>query len=156
MKESELKEHEREALKVYRTHNEDAINPWGHLYQFGKEIAKKLEPELKPVDMSVLMGSGIDCVFSNFNNFRAQRIGSLTGISSDFYYCGVREKGYEYCKPRMNYWFSAENFEDVDGLMKSLAAAGFSVSKKLYGGLKTQSFMIKDLQDGFCWPWVVE
>ena len=60
MKESELKEHERHALKIYRRW--DSISyatlEARSLYQFGKEIAEKLEPELKPVDMSVLVNSG--------------------------------------------------------------------------------------------------
>ena len=163
MKESELKEHERIALNCYRLFEKQKkdgmlskTSKTGALYKFGKEIAEKLEPELKPVDMSALVNSGIDCVFSDTD------IGELSGIEPSCYYAYENARNgsrHSTAKPRMKYWFSAENFENPEGLVEKLERSGFGVSKKLYGtmrDLKLQSFMIKGLQDGYCWPWEVE
>lgn len=163
MKESELKEHELLALNCYRLFEKQKkdvmlsnTSKTGALYQFGKDIAEKLEPELKPVDMSVLVNSGVDCVFAG------KHVGGLVVISESKthpYKNDLNDVRHRKCKPRMNYWFSAENFKDVKDLVKKLEEAGFEleiISKTIYGYTTITAFMIKDKKANRCWPWEVE
>lgn len=165
MKESELKDYERHALEIYRHFSRKDVEPTfstmrktKSLYEFGKEIAEKLEPELKPVDMSVLVNSGIDCVFWDWHG--REYMDFLIKIGKGDATFGS-SKGLEpKCKPRMNYWFSAENFDDTFNLIDRLEKAGFVLGKSYLrlddGDLHLKAFKIKGLQDGCCWPWEVE
>jgi len=171
MKESELKEHERIALNCYRLFEKQKkdgmlikTSKTGELYKFGKEIAEKLEPEIKPVDMSVLVNSGIDCLFSMRVGFDNSPVMCHLKCISPNGFTSEDDLLWNYCKPRMNYWFSTENFKNVKGLMGKLEEAGFELEvmyKTIYimGSdyiTAITAFTIKGLQDGYCWPWEVE
>lgn len=140
-------------------------------YNVGKAIAEQLKPKLKPVDMSVFIGSGIDCEFSN--NLVEFAIAYLKKIKEPNYPYVFRNAGWTYCKPRMDYWFSPLNFIDAGLIIGELRLAGFKVDVEYYykdvvhasgnwgasGGVEPAgilSFKISGLQDGYCWPWEVE
>ena len=162
MKESELKVHERHALSIYRQVEKSAPRfttiSAESLYQFGKEIAEKLEPELKPVDMSMLIGSGVDCAFSDdLRDLDTEEAFAFLGKvnQESMRFLTTENYPFNYCKPRMNYWFSADNFDDVDDLLTRLNKAGFEIIlKSTADGIV--SFMIKDKKADRCWPWEVE
>ena len=64
-------------------------------------------PAKKPVDLSVLIESGIDCEFSNTPGFEIKRVGLVTIQHGMHYGCNARSKMYSFCRPRMNhihYW----------------------------------------------------
>ena len=103
--------------------------------------------------MSVLVNSGIDCVFSDdLKDLDTEESFALLGkINQESRrFLTTENYPFNYCKPRMNYWFSAENFNDVDKLADSLFVTGFHV---LQG---RDAFMIEGLQDGYCWPWEIK
>jgi len=107
--------------------------------------------KVTPVDMSVLVGSGIDCEFWGLKG--ANYNGQLVCITDapEYKYRSLGDF-WDRCKPRMNYWFSAMNFRDADKLVKELRAAGFAVEQTYTTG-PTIEFRITGLADDRCWPW---
>lgn len=63
----------------------------------------RVRPQLKPVDLSVLIESGIDCEFWEEEN--KVWVGKLTEIMPCDYSVYKTESGfYNFCRPRMNHW----------------------------------------------------
>lgn len=142
-------------------------------YNIGKAITESLKPKLKPVDMSVLIDSGVYCRFSNHEGSLDEKgFNSLLKICnpSTSYLYQSNQSTYRFCKPRTDYWFSAVNFTDVEKLIDRLHDAGFKVTVNrimvsygesfIGGGVSPggiNAFKIEpELRDGFCWPWEVE
>ena len=155
MKKSELKEHEKIAYKFYLEYTKGDIRTYPQaraLVEFGKEIAEKLGSELKSVDMSVLVDSGVDCVFDECNIAALHEI-----VEADPVYTYVCDKDnfHKHCKPRMDYWFSTLNFGGSRTIVNFLRDAGFNIEEKLYPGCicAIEAFKITGLKDGYCWPW---
>lgn len=91
MKRSELSWYQNEALIAKemsdKSENEIPQGIWAFkaLAEFGKDIAEQLESELEPVDMSVLVDSGIDCVFEMDDQVCMSAIGVLSAIMENEY-----------------------------------------------------------------------
>jgi len=114
-----------------------------------------MPPKVTPVDMSVLVGSGIDCEFWDEGELKI--LGALNGfekssVTTRNYYIDMTGTLFELCKPRMGYWFSAMNFKDADKLVKELRAAGFA-GEQTYTTGPTIEFRITGIADDRCWPW---
>ena len=127
----------------------------------GADILQALTPKKKPVDMSVLVDSPIDCVF-----WTSEETSNLIGeycrpYKGDYFIAG--HGTFKYCKPRMNYPFSYDLLENsidrIQGFIVNLQMSGFNVDhftaliddEKAYG-----SFRITGLQKNRCWPWECE
>ena len=108
-----------------------------------------MPPKVTPVDMSVLVGSGIDCEFWDLKGVGYN--GQLVGITNAPEYRSLGDF-WDRCKPRMGYWFSAMNFKDADKLVKELRAAGFA-GEQTYTTGPTIEFRITGLALNRCWPW---
>lgn len=123
-------------------------------------LSKTIKSKLKPVDMSVLVGSGVDCVFCDCKDFKGMefhysmldKIKLPEKSALDTLYVSYNNVPWFYCKPRMNYWFSFHNFEVSTPLIRrDLHDAGFDADLDA----KDFSFIINGLREGYCWPWEV-
>lgn len=115
----------------------------------------RVKPTLTPVDMSVLVASGIDCEFSDSLFEGVPLIGSLTADCGDHY---VSDCGQEWgaFRPRMDHWHSLRNLAERDGwipgttdAVHALRCAGFDVDQSSDG----QHLRFNGAQDGRCYPW---
>ena len=108
-----------------------------------------MPPKLVPVDMSVLVGSGINC---EFWDLKGVYVGQLVGITDapEYRYRSL-DDFWARCQPP-GYWFSAMNSRDVNALIIKLRNAGFDVDRTHTGG-PTVEFRITGLADDRCWPW---
>lgn len=132
-------------------------------WRAGEKLKQALNP--KPVDMSVFVDSPIDCVFFRGVNRDGDpinvRMGNLKSVSDTWRpYCRSEYPNgeYEYCKPRINYWFSVDLFAsgcDCGKSIESLESAGFEVDANYFDGYM-RSFKITGLRDGYIWPWECE
>jgi len=109
-----------------------------------------IEPAKTPVDLSVLVNSGVDCEFWDGNE-DIKFFGMLNNIISDEKYRYIdREESWPYCQPRMNHWMSPLN--DQKGRMWDLLReAGFAVETRDY-----YAYRITGVQEGRCMPWEEE
>ena len=115
------------------------------------------KPTKKPVDMSVLINSDIDCVFGD------REIGYLSKERryqdcTDFH--SAKGDIWIECKPRMNHWFMTENLTRCPHrLVSELWEAGFTVTKERFTskpGRDHVIFCITGLKAGYDWPWLIE
>jgi hypothetical protein len=104
-----------------------------------------MPPKLVPVDMSVLVGSGIDC---EFWDLKGVCNGQLVGITDAPEYRSL-DDFWDRCNPRMNYWFSCKNFKSSFTIVKNLEIAGFVVESCM----SFTHFQITGIADDRCWPW---
>lgn len=129
----------------------------------------RIKPKLKPVDMSVLIASGIDCEFTSRSDKSHWYIGKLRSIDS-FYY-PTWNAPHIYCHPRMNHihaWQGGEcplpeGFRVRAFLRKK--GAGIDGKEVSLGKLEWNhedcrgdiiGFEVLGLDEGYCWPWEVE
>ena len=138
---------------------------WGNT-QFGPNVTSKQElwrvvpsNHRVPVDMSVLINSGIECEFWNdywMDESNHRTLSYLTSLSvKDFILgecyvsSGWGDAVYTCCQPKLNHWFSFRNFDNLNKVISGMTRAGFDVSvdDEYY------AFQIKGLQEGHCWPW---
>ena len=96
---------------------------------------------MKPVDLSVLIDSGIDVDDKDMRDVYY----NPTHFSVDLY---IERRS----KPRMDYWFSEKNFEYPGELVWALGNAGFAVEESH----DASDFQITGLLPGYCWPWELE
>ena len=110
----------------------------------------RVRPTLKPVDMSVLIGSGIDCEFSDGDNWRpwSSLLGKIEGGRFFPQHSGFQAFGT--CRPRQDYWHSLLNCSKM--LCSQLASAGFDITKDC----EHYSVLIHGTADDYCYPWAVE
>lgn len=138
----------------------------------------RIKPELKPIDLSVLIDSGIDCEFSNPAPYIGRTIGVLKTINpiqvGDRIYLGnVSGSGglndYARCKPRMNHWHAWPGGECplpegflVEILMRDGTGRGIQEHpNNLYwshdnGKPDIIAFKVIGTADTHCMPWEVE
>ena len=144
----ELKRKAVDLVLINYTSIADWVKIWGDLE--GEILAT--QQTKKPVDMSVLVDSGVLCVFSDSHNLKLK--GFLLQISHETYALD-NFTTWKYCRPLYGHWHSAKNFGDVEGFIAKLVDAGFCVgTDKCYG--VTEHFRIIGLQDGYCYPWESE
>lgn len=147
----ELKKRAIEFLVVM--HDQDAVDGrFVGFFSLIKEILASQQTK-KPVDMSVLVDSGVLCEFSHNAPFVNSSKGFLISIKNEKY----NPVEWEYCRPLYGHWHSARNFDDVAGLLQSLSEAGFDVEIELERELNTyiEHFRIIGLQPNYCMPWEV-
>lgn len=126
----------------------------GESIQIGDEILASQQIK-KPVDISVLVDSGVLCEFSSGAGFAHPTMGFLDDMGYKLY---RREEFYEYryCRPLFGHWHSAKNFDDVEGLIAKLKDAGFEVEVEVeVEYLKINLFRITGMQCDYCMPWEV-
>ena len=101
----------------------------GFTFPYGEGIGatfyptyKKIKPTKKVIDLSMLVGSGIDCEFSDDNDFSCPAIGDLELISDDYKkrtgslwkFCRVRQS------PHVHFWGGGDNCPLPEGLIVKL------------------------------------
>jgi hypothetical protein len=86
---------------------------------------KPIEPAPKKIDLSFLVGSGVDCEFSDTGS-KWLFISQLKCLRGDFYVPTNDPDGYQNCRPRMNYYMSPLN-SNLCGIWNVLSIAGFEV-----------------------------
>lgn len=100
---------------------------------------------MKPVDLSVLIDSGIDVDDKD-----------MRGVYYDPLFFNVDLYIERRSKPRMSYWFSNANDYwggvGIDAAVTKLVDAGFDVDVNR----QAYAFRIHGLRDNYCWPWEVE
>lgn len=141
--------------------NEDNISSYAcqFAWELHERLKQALTPKKRPVDMSVFVGSPIDCEFSKLEDFSEYTIGRYAERNAFFY--KTREHSdnhYDYCNPRMNYRLSIDLFANdrLCGLfIEKLENAGFELDCNYFDGY-LRSFKVTGLRDGFCWPWECE
>ncbi len=120
-----------------------------------------IKPTLTPVDLSVLIDSGIDCEFWDKGEERHEHkavwlLGKPTGIA----YSAVSGMNYDYCRPRLDHWHSW-------GVNRTLPSGLFvEVRRHATPGALTPVITGEDpcpsdvyavrilkVADGYCWPW---
>lgn len=137
-------------------------------------------PKLTPIDLSVLVGSTIDCEF--WNNYKDKEIiDCLYGISDCLpSYSPNANTSTKRCRPRMNHWHHWQGRNDRDN---SPLPNGLNITIERRDGTKVHcetpliqrgehfelypwghydsnsdiiGFQITNLADGYCWPWEVD
>jgi len=119
-------------------------NSLHYIIKLLKDCRVRIKPKLKPVDLSVLVGSGIDCEFCDNITANLWSIGILEKVTYHKHYISAREVLWQHCRPRMNRWMSLKNVVNVVNL---LASDQFEIE------VEGSCFRIEGLQDGYCWPW---
>ena len=118
----------------------------------------RIKPKLKPVDMSVLIASGIDCEFTSRSDKSHWDIGKLKGIDS-FYY-PTWDAAHMYCRPRMNHihaW-QCQSFNEAIEFRCKLVEAGFIFSFDTLEYLNGVVLLLWNLDKASDreWPWEME
>lgn len=139
------------------------------------EIKQKQKSALKPVDLSVLIKSGIDCEFSDAG-FKGEcdryPVGPLTHITE-----GTPNKYwinagcfFTSCRPRKNHWHNWQGGECPlpEGLLVEVRRRDGSLyssntvknvglrwlgKKDVISQYDIIAFHVIGLADGYCWPW---
>jgi hypothetical protein len=130
----------------------------------------KIEEFPKPVDLSVLIETSIDCEFSTkpFIEDKAFPIGKLKKVSSSpcfTEYVNTQDIYWTYCRPRMHEWLvhrgdmcpvpegvlvKARTFEGIVAQSKQ----GKDIRWKKNGNRHDIiNFKVVGLAEGYCWPW---
>lgn len=133
----------------------------------------RIKPK-KPVDLSVLIDSSIDCEFWDDADQKFPVIGKLTELGNpciSYKYVDVDGMDYKYCRPRMNHVHAWQGGECPlpDGLRVKVfyqnphiepaiyEVGSYNLTWHWYG---TESdiiaFEVVGLVDGYCWPWEME
>lgn len=125
----------------------------------------RIKPKLKPVDLSVLIESGIDCEFSS-HEFRDPSIGKLSGVAITHYQryrSNGPVSGYDHCRPRMNHIHAWQGGECPvpEGLIIGIYSTfgGIRAEQQVVVGQNSidwhsvVAFEVLGLADGYCWPW---
>ncbi len=120
----------------------------------GNPAQVRIAPALTSVDMSVLVGSGIDMQFCDGENGWRPWSSLLSKIEGNLYHpqhSATGEFCYSRCRPRMDYWHSSSNFvaNIVGGRILQLERAGFAIENDHHHSC----IKFTGLLDGYCWPW---
>jgi hypothetical protein len=138
----------------------------------------RLKAKPKVIDLSRLIDSGIDCEFSDSEDFNLVSIGQLAGIfiSTDSYkmpYSTTHGRVYPYATPRLDHWmhWDGRSTEPLpDGLMiewKMGPGPGYEgavESQKIMWGYHLEdddydnvtAFRVVGLAEDYKWPWEVQ
>ncbi len=88
----------------------------------------RIKQEPKKIDLSFLVGSGVDCEFFDEPIMESPKfVGRLIGMSDDGsqYHTEYGDQ-YYFCRPRMNHWHSVYNLKDLS-FHQVLENAGFEL-----------------------------
>jgi len=129
----------------------------------------RIKPRLIPVDMSVLVDSGIDCEFYHGDSERV--IGKLCGVGDTYDGIYRRSLGrgcvaHSHCQPRMNHvhvWLGGDR-PLPDGVMVKVwtrggggDSGGGQCSARTWHHSNNVgdivAFEVLGLAPGYCWPW---
>ena len=131
----------------------------------------RIKPKLKPVDLSVLIDSGIDCEFTDHHGAKyLSNLSHINHIVPDKY--RLEHVGFfKQCRPRLNHWHSWQGGECplpeglvVEVMQRGVKFTGVNPVVDLrweHSGVEHDiiAFRIpsdQPLADGFCWPWEME
>ena len=124
----------------------------------------RVKPELKPVDLSVLIESGIDCEMTRSTDESITVITKLDEIYDSHTYLSIENDVYGTCHPRHYHWHSWQGGKcplpkgfEVEVLLRN----GNSMTRNLksyqwsHTGYDTDiiAFKVIGLEDGYCYPW---
>ena len=131
------------------------------------EYLWRIKPTKTPVDLSVLIDSGIDCCFWNFDEER-KTIDRLTGIYTRKLKYSDGWTLWKFCRPKVGYWYSWRGG-------KYPLPKGFVVDVLRRDGSQDRlthiepaewvheewmcdiiAFKVDGLADGYCYPWEIE
>ncbi len=125
------------------------INLGGALYNIN-DGRFRIKPKPIKIDLSFLVGSGVDCQFA-VENQAFEIIGLLAGFDplTGKYLC-LNQGAFDECMPRMNHWMSPENCADLS-IHRTLENAGFEVVLAAICGNyePVASFMITGVRKGY-------
>lgn len=127
----------------------------------------RVKPELKPIDLSVLIKSGIDCEFSESNTTGVRYIGKLCSAGADYSRALTNNRfdTWACCRPRMNHLhaWAGGNCPLPEGLEVEVTFRDRSPITARTGpefrwdhrgtSYDIIAFEVLGLQDGYCWPW---
>lgn len=133
-------------------------------------VGVRIKPELIPVDLSVILGIGIDCEFSNGNgkwniSLLADIVTDVTCTTLGYVPSSSRGQVFGKCRPRMDHWHSWQGGECPlpDGLVFELILRDGTFGPGGPASTLTWehhdestdiiAFRIVGLSDGFFWPW---
>jgi hypothetical protein len=128
----------------------------------------KLEEFPKPVDLSVLIETGIDCEFSSqlFIENGVFPIGKLKKIKNKslMEYVSNQNIIWNHCRPRMHEWLVHQG--EVCPLPEGFLVTTFTRSNYMLSNKKATTlawgrdsnddiiqFKVEGLAEGYCWPW---
>lgn len=134
----------------------------------------ELIPTKKPVDLSVLIDSSIDCEFSD-NEFLYDNFGVLAALTEGNT-CPYHKRNaiaYKYCRPRLNRvhaWMPTEDsvcplpegfivrvyLRNGDEMDRMATDFNWSVRQASPKNSNIIAFKVKGLAEHFCWPWECE
>ena len=125
------------------------------------EIDKAMKPNLKPVDLSVLIEYDIDCEFSHLDESEQRNhIDKLSNILNGCVYRDRRRVHWSACRPRMNHIhaFEFKSYKQADDLRTKLTKAGFVFSVDKTNGAYGIILLLSafDKSPDHCWPWEIQ
>lgn len=144
----------------------------GKIIAFAEQRAED-RPKLKPVDLSVLIESGIDCEFSkdaSFEYFHIDKLNALAETQSDNYPSFIRSRTMTRmlcCRPRMNYvhaWqggvcplpeglvVKVYTRNGIDSLRETYTTDYWGHRDNADRAWDIIGFEVLSLADGYCWP----
>ncbi len=108
----------------------------------------RIKPDPKKIDLSFIVGSGLDVEFSASSDFSFPVIGTLQAVrGSGMYQCDTHQ--YKHCRPRMNHWMSPLNCKDI-AIHQALENAGFEVEVDTENSATfVKAFKITGIKDGY-------
>lgn len=144
----------------------------GSIYKTRQRINRlKQQGAKKPVDLSVLIESGIDCEFQDAEHSGAVEFAPLRYIANDSYPYQASRDSYEQCRPRMdhNHAWVGGKCPLPEGIMVhyimikngEIAERQNKMAVELLwdydlGVHPIVCFRIAGLAEGYCWPWEVD
>lgn len=143
-------------------------------------VGVRIKPQLTPVDLSVLIDSGIDCEFTDHKG--GKYLSRLAEIKGGYYWADQELYGMggeAECRPRLDHWHSWQGGEcplprglrvelrhraGIQGMGSFIGSVDEDIrwAHVLGSGLGAAADIIafriptdKPLADGYCWPWEV-
>jgi hypothetical protein len=156
-----------------------AINQHGEVVKWDKVTSINCTFDLeryrvrKPIDLSVLIKSGIDCEFSeSMHDWKCELFSPMEDIITRMSFRALQYKSisryFDYAKPRMEHWHSWQGDETgqcplPEGLLVKLEFRDGRIASNYlkYSWDHTNeefdiiAFKVTGLADGYCWPWEV-
>lgn len=155
-----------------------AAKGWGNLHQspmWDRDTEYRRKQITKPIDLSILIESGIDCEFWTHTLANGEPDVRYVSPLKMFYKndagnCVAYHKAgtTPFCRPRMNHWHSWAGGEcpvpeGLIGEMMFRSGRKSTITLKLdtlnwfYSDIIPESdiiaFKVTNLADGYCWPW---
>lgn len=155
-------------------HDEDALGDWidmdgnangPHLHSDLNRYRKK--PTKTPIDLGVLIESGIDCEFSDSGGFTSCVINPLHKIHESRYTIKATNITFSYCRPRFNHWHAwrggkcplPKGFEVNCQLRGDITASNAAHDSPCWVHTNSPSdiiaFKILKVADDHCMPWEI-